>query len=88
MAVLLAAVALAVFGISLLLAILSAMAAWRTQAWRFVFAALAFVTIAARAGLIVADGAGWIQSPMAWDGFTLAFDALIVGFVYAAVVKG
>lgn len=87
MAVLVALLALAVTGVSLLLAAVSALAAQRTRAARFGFATAAFLLFAIRGGWIVADGAGWWESPMAWDAWTVGFDAAVVALIYAAVVK-
>lgn len=85
---LLAVLALAVTGVAALLAVVSAMAAARTGSARFAFAAVGFAVFALRGGLIVADGAGWLNAPIAWDGWTLAMDAAVVAALYAAVVKG
>lgn len=80
--------ALGLAGVSMLLAAVSFLAAARTRKFRFAFAGLAFLVLATRGALIVADGAGWLGSPIAWDGWTLGMDAVIVLALYAAVVKG
>ncbi len=80
--------ALIVTGVSLLLSVVSALAVFRTGAWRFAFASLAFAVFAVRGVLILGDGVGWFVDPIAWDGWTVGMDAVIVASIYAAVVKG
>lgn len=83
-----AVAALVVTGVSILLAVVSALAVARTRAWRFAFASLAFCVFALRGVLIVGDGVGWLSDPIAWDTWTVGMDAVIVASIYAAIVKG
>lgn len=87
MAVHVALLALAVTGVAALLSVVSVLAAIRTNAVRFGFVAVAFVVFAVRGALVVADGAGWFESPIAWDAWSVGLDAVVVAALYLGVVK-
>lgn len=87
MAVHVALLALAVTGIAALLSVASTMAAVRTNAVRFAFVAVAFAVFAVRGALVVADGVGWFESPIAWDAWSVGLDAAVVAALYLGVVK-
>lgn len=88
MAVLAALLAVAITGVATLLALVSALAAKRTRALRFWFAAAAFLAFAVRGLLIVLDGAGVRDSALAWNEASIVFDAVILALLYLAIVKG
>lgn len=87
MALLVPLLAVATTGVALLLALVSLLAAQRTRAGRFVFAALAFAIFAARGLLVVLDGSGWATSPLPWNGWTVGTEAVTLALLYLAIVK-
>ncbi len=80
--------AVALTGTALLLVLVSALAANRTGALRFVFAALAFGVFALRGLLILLDGSGVMESPIPWNTWSVGTDAVTLGLLYLAIVKG
>lgn len=84
---LVALLAVAITGVSLLLAALAGLSAWRLRSWQFLAAAGAFGAFALKGLWIILDGQGWAASPFPWNGWTVGLDALILGFLYVAIVQ-
>lgn len=80
--------AVALTGTAILLVLVSALAANRTGALRFVFAAMAFGVFALRGLLILLDGSGVLDSPLPWNAWSVGADAITLGLLYMAIVKG
>jgi len=80
--------ALVTLGLSGLLALVTVLAAWRTRSVRFLFAALAFGGFTARSLLFVLGREGVLERALVPANTTsLVIDALVVGFLYLAIVK-
>lgn len=80
--------AVALTGTALLLALVSGLAAKRTRGVRFVFAALAFGVFAVRGLLVLLEGSGVMESPIPWNAWSVGTDAVTLGLLYLAIVKG